>query len=447
MSITAHPGLILSQKPAQVQKLVMTPQLQAAIRLLALPRVEFEQAVQKELLENPLLEDAGTTVDMDPYPAGKKGAGNSSGEHRDFETYTARAETLVEHVLTQVLDAFGSHEDRTVAAAIAGNLNRDGYLAISTGEVAGLCDSPVDGVERVLSVMQTFDPAGICARDLKECLLIQCGRSGLNGTPVETILRGHLQDLEVGNYRRISKKIGLPVKKILAALETIRALEPKPGRAFYDTVSRYIEPDLYVIRQGTGFKVILNERGLPVLRISDHYRGLLKRWHAAGETERTYLQEKMKSARWFINSVGQRRRTICSVMEAIVERQPEFFEKGPAQLKPMVLRDIAEQVGVVESTVSRAIADKYAQTPHGLLALRSFFSSGLPTDSGRQASSSVVRDRVKEIIAGEDRQKPLSDDRISDILRTSGIIIARRTVAKYRGQLGILPSNCRRVIV
>jgi RNA polymerase sigma-54 factor len=439
-------GLTISPKPLLAPKLIMTPQLQAAIKLLAMPRQELEQAIEKELLENPLLEDAGGVIDTGPYPGGGRGSGGSDGQ-RDFEAYTAREETLAEHVLAQVLDAFDDRPSRQIAAVLTGNLDRNGYLAISTAEAAALCRSFLAEVERVLAVMQGFDPPGICARDLSECLLIQTERKGLGESLVGKIIRSHLTDLERGNYRGIVKKTRCSTAKVLAAVELIRQLEPKPGRAFYNETSRYVEPDLYVTSDGDGFKVFLNERGLPALQISARYRSLLKKWSGAGDEERDYLREKLKAAQWFINSVEQRRRTIRRVMAAIVARQRGFFEQGRAHLKPMVLKDIAGEIGMVESTVSRAISDKYVQTPHGLIPLKSFFSSALQGRNGGEVSSSVARDRVGALVAAEDKRMPLSDEKIARRLMEEGIHLARRTVAKYREQLGILPSSRRKIVL
>jgi len=304
------------------------------------------------------------------------------------------------------------------------------------------CES--EKVEEVLALMQTFDPPGVCARDLRECLLLQMDRSGSANLLACDIISNHLEHLGKRDFKSIAKALRVKQEEVISAASFITALEPRPGRQFGDEPMQYIEPDIYVFKIKNEFVIRLNSSGLPMLRISSFFKEALKNGKKITDEANDYLKEKLRSAQWLIRSIHERQRTIYRVMESILRSQRDFFEKGIANLKPMVLRDVAEDIDMAESTVSRVTANKYVHTPHGIFELKYFFTSHVKSNYGEPVSSTVVQEKIRQIVSAENPQKPLSDDKITRILQTSGIDIARRTVAKYRENIGILASSRRK---
>jgi RNA polymerase sigma-54 factor len=334
-------------------------------------------------------------------------------------------------------------EEKKIGSLIAGSLNNDGYITVSIKEISEMSGCEPEKVEKVLALMQTFDPPGVCARDLRECLLLQIERSGSANPLACDIISNHLEHLGKRDFKSIAKALRVKQEEVTSAVAVIMALEPRPGRQFGDEPLQYIEPDIYVFKIKNEFVISLNNNGLPLLRISSFFKEALKKGNKITNEANDYLRDKLRSAQWLIRSIHERQRTIYRVMKSILRSQHGFFEKGITHLKPMVLRDVARDIDMAESTVSRVTANKYAHTPHGIFELKYFFTSHVKSNYGEPVSSTVVQEKIRQIVAAEDPQKPLSDDKITRILQTSGINIARRTVAKYRENIGI-PSSSRR---
>ena len=476
-------ALELRQQLKLTQQLIMTPQLQMAIKLLQLSRLELMDTIRTELEENPALEEVpeGTaaeqsteqteaataespevkevTIDdkiqedidwsnyLDEYNT--PGRVHHESEDRDtprFESFIASNESLNDHLLWQFLMTKPDMEEEKIASLIIGNLNKDGYLEVSVEEIAHTSGSTPEKIEEILSIIQTFDPIGVCARDLSECLLIQAKFLGLDDTIVIDIITNHLSNLEKKNYKAICKALKKSMDEVVSAINVIKSLEPKPGREFSDETPQYINPDIYVYKLEDEFVIMLNDDGMPKLRVNSFYKSSISRGkNISGEAE-DYIQGKMRSAAWLIKSIHQRQKTIYRVMESILGFQREFFDKGIAYLKPMVLRDVAQDIQMHESTISRVTTNKYAFTPQGIFELKYFFNSSIKRSQGGSIASASVQEKIRQIIAGEDPKKPYSDDKIAQILKEDQITIARRTVAKYREMLKVLPSNKRKQI-
>jgi RNA polymerase sigma-54 factor len=474
----------LRQQLRLTQQLVMTPQLQQAIKLLQLSRLELLDAINQELQENPLLEVTQEEVNAEaqspekgssPFPANEShllkpvtieektrddfdwtnyvDEYNTPGpsyffedEERDTPKYENRMfhpESLNDHLKWQLLLSDFTQPEEDVGTLIVGNLNTDGYLQATVEEIAEMANTSPDFVESVLRKMQTFDPVGVCARDLKECLLIQAKHLGITDPLFFDIIKNHIQHLENKNYKAIAKDLNISLTDVVACVDVITRMEPKPGRQFSVEESQYISPDIFVYKVGDEFVIVLNDDGMPKLRISPFYKDTISSKNIS-ENTREYIQNKLKSAVWLIRSIHQRQRTIYKVMESIVNHQREFLEKGINSLKPMVLRDVAEDIGMHESTVSRVTTNKYAHTPQGLFELKFFFSSSINRIYGEAIASASVKEKIRQIVQSEDVTKPYSDRKIVSILAQSNIRIARRTVAKYREVLGVLPSSKRK---
>ena len=461
----------------------MTPQLQMAIKLLQLSRLELMDTIQTELEENPALEEvpegtpaeqtgeqaeAATTestevkevtieekiqedIDWSNYldEYNTPGRVHHESEDRDtprFEAFIASTESLNDHLLWQFLMTKPDQEEERIGSLIIGNLNKDGYLDVSDEEIANSSGSSPEKIEEIISIIQTFDPVGVCARNLSECLLIQAKFLGLDDTIVIDIITNHLSNLEKKNYKAICKALKKSMDEVVSAINVIKSLEPKPGRQFNDETPQYINPDIYVYKLENEFVIMLNDDGMPKLRVNSFYKSSISRGkNISGEAE-DYIQEKMRSAAWLIKSIHQRQKTIYKVMESILGYQREFFDKGIAYLKPMVLRDVAQDIQMHESTISRVTTNKYAFTPQGIFELKYFFNSSIRRSHGGSIASASVQEKIRQIIAAENPKKPYSDDKIAQILKEDQISIARRTVAKYREMLKVLPSNKRKQI-
>lgn len=463
------------------QSLVITPQLQQAIKLLQMSRMELESAVRAELEENPILEEAETLKEEDlqrtkevaeqvegaeandpnaqdpqkqdefeweayieanqkPPQSGMAG----SEEIMNYENVITASETLADHLYWQVkMNGFSEEEERA-ADALIGAIDDDGWLKIPLDQIAEEEGLELDLLEDTLTLIHEFDPPGVGARDLKECLLIQAKHLEEDTHDLVHLINNHLKELEKKNYEAIAKAMGREVEDIIELCKIIYAMDPKPGRAYATADTHYVTPDVYVYKVGDDYVVSLNEDGLPRLKISNFYKNVLKGGKSGDKTQ-DYIQEKLRSAVWLIKSIHQRQRTIYKVAESIVKHQKDFFERGSEYLKPMVLRDIANDIGMHESTVSRVTTAKYVHTPQGIYELKYFFNSGISSsDGGDSLASESVKVKIKDLVAKEDPKNPLSDQKIVDLLKTDGIQIARRTVAKYRDVLKILPSSQRK---
>ena len=493
------------------QKLIMTPQLQQAIKLLQLSRLELQQTLSQHLMENPLLEELQTDADAEEQEAeeaetaeqvqqtgtetreressegskpedterpdeisqgswddyfdndriagGRESSAASKDDLPSYEQTLTKPTSLEDHLLWQLGLMEVSGTEKTIARAIIGNIDDDGYLRTPAGDIAADVKESVEMVESVLRQVQSLDPAGVGARDLQECLLIQLGfldrtaigptakRSGsLKGSLVESIVRFHLKDVEKKQYARVAKALDTTVEAVVDAMHVIEGLEPKPGRPYFSANNFAIVPDVFVVKNEGEWTVLLNDDGLPRLRISPYYKQMM-----AGslkedtDAAKVYMEEKHRGAQWLIRSLEQRNKTILKVVRSIVKFQEPFFEQGVQHLKPLVLKQVAEDIGMHESTISRVTANKYMYCPQGMLELKFFFNTALQrTDQSQDALSSVtVREMIKKMIADEDPRRPLKDEEIAARLQNHQIIIARRTVAKYRSELNI-PSASQR---
>jgi RNA polymerase sigma-54 factor len=477
-------ALELKQSLKLSQRIIMTPQLQQAIKFLQLSRLELCQTIDHEMEANPLLEEVPVDeieekaveegkkeepvnkeeplrevriketiredFDWDSYISEYNTAWASSPyegteDRPSFESLITPKTNLYSHLLWQLQLSDLDETQRGIGGYIIGNIDSDGYLQTSIDNIMSETRQSREEVLRVLDVIHQFDPLGVGARDNRECLLVQLRFQGLAGSIAEKIVTDHMKQLEKKRYSHIAKSLGVPVEKVLDAVSVIGFLEPKPGRFYNDEETIYIIPDVYVYKMGDEFMIFLNEDGLPKLRISSFYRETLAKKDDLSRSTREYIREKLKGASWLIKSIHQRQRTIYKVTESIVKFQREFFDSGAAHLKPMVLRDVAEDIQMHESTVSRVMNNKYMYSPFGIFELRYFLNSGIQSvDGADKVGSLSVKERIKEIIRGEDKSKPFSDQEIVHILKRLNIDIARRTVAKYREMLGILPSSQRK---
>lgn len=443
-------GVDLKQEVRLSQQLILTPQLQQAIRLLQLNRMELEEAIQEELASNPFLEEAETPVEEEPTWEGSAyGTGLRASRRKDpYEELPALEETvgvemtLQEYLLWQLRMSDLGPEQMRIGSYIIGNLDEDGYLKVPLEEIAQDLGVKVEEVEEVLKVIQDFDPPGVGARDLRECLLIQVRQREDAPELLERLLTQGFEDLMKRDLKRLSERLGVEVEEVERALCFLKLLETKPGRAFSSKASEYVVPDVFVYKKGEDYEVSLNEEGLPKLRISAYYRELLREKKEG--VPQSYLRQKFKEAQWFLKGLEQRQKTLERITRSIFKFQREFLERGLEALRPLVLKDVAEDTGLHESTVSRAIAGKYVWTPQGIFPLKFFFSSKVG-EGLVEMSSKKVKKLIEDLIAQEDPKAPLSDQEIAKILKERyGLTIARRTVAKYRESLGIPPSKERK---
>jgi RNA polymerase sigma-54 factor len=457
----------------------MTPQLQQAIKLLQLSRLELLETVHTELETNPVLEehpsesggdeekegakdsdaepklaevDAQEKIreDMDweaylsEYNKGWAESPYEAKEAPSFENVTASKPNLQSHLMWQLNMSRVTDTAKEIAIHIIGNLDDDGYLGLSLEELSQMTLRTPEEVQEALSLVQKFDPVGVAARNTQECLLIQARFQNFGGTLVEKMILDHMEKLENKKYELIAKSLSVPLGEVLAAVSIITAFEPKPGRQYSDEETIYISPDIYVFKMGDNYEIVLNEDGLPKLKINAYYRDILTSKEALEDGTKQYIQDKLKSAAWLIKSIHQRQRTIYRVTNSIVRFQREFLDKGITHLKPLVLRDVAEDIEMHESTISRVTTNKYVHTPQGVFELKYFFNSAIQCLDGESVSSETVKEHLKNIIKSENRAKPFSDQEIADMLKQHNIDVARRTVAKYREALGILPSRKRK---
>ncbi|MBF6569467.1 MAG: RNA polymerase factor sigma-54 [Candidatus Binataceae bacterium] len=508
------------------QQLVMTPQLQQAIKILQLSLPELETVIQSELERNPMLEPldsspseitntalndeelhpngeatasndgeltasespaeaeangsdpweptpmetATTAVASEPHDAAVEIKENNQLDKIDWREYVenysnnwqegafsepadedrptlentlTRKNSLEDHVMWQLRMSSLPASDQKIGAALIYNLNGAGYLEVSVEELAAQIETPGAEVERVLACIQRFDPPGVGARNLRECLSIQLKTLGMEESLAARIVANHLEMLEKHRYAEIAKALDVSLEMVGQALKVIALLEPKPGRDYGGQEPVYVVPDVFIQKVGTEFLVHLNEDAVPRLRLASYYQRVLNDGAVTTET-RDYLQERLRSARWLVKSIYQRQQTIFKVARSIIKFQHEFFEHGVSRLKPLVLKDVADDIGMHESTISRATANKYAHTPQGIFELKFFFTSGVKASDGEDVSAETVKEKIRAMVIDEQHDAPLSDQAIAEVLRSQNINIARRTVAKYREALGILPSARRK---
>lgn len=463
------------------QTLRMTPQLQQAIKLLQLSRMELETTIRKELEENPVLEEnaelaaegAEAQLEKDtaevPAPvadnpeAGEGGgeniewenyvesnwkpptaAGGGSEEIMNYENVISTTQTLFDHLMWQMSLHGFNDEEKKYASILISYIDDDGYIRVPFEEIAKEEEVDAKELEEVLPFVQEFDPPGVGARDLRECLLIQARHLQEDTKDLVELINNHLKDLEKKNYEAIAKTMGIELQDVIEMCKIIYNMDPKPGRLYLANDTHYVTPDVYVYKVGEHYMVALNEDGLPRLRISNFYKSVLSNKESKTNATSDYIHDKLRSAIWLIKSIQQRQRTIYKVTESIVRHQTEFFEKGPAFIRPMILKDVANDIGMHESTVSRVTTSKYMHTPRGIFELKYFFNSGISKTDGDSLASESVKLKIKALVDKENPKNPLSDQKIVELLKKEGIQIARRTVAKYREILKILPSSKRK---
>jgi RNA polymerase sigma-54 factor len=454
------------------QKLVMTATLQQAIKLLPLSRLELIQKVQQEILENPFLEEVATQETSDTDLANAELPQETSQDAEEFEVdweaylqdfssspdyvptiskevpsleATLKSETsLAEHLLWQLSLTVHDELEKQIGTYLIGNIDDDGYLQCQTEEVAKGFEVEGEQICAVLEVIQSFDPPGVGARDLQESLLIQLHHLDMDDSLAGKIVQHYLSQLDERYFQKIAKSFGATLNEVIAAVGLIRTLDPKPGSRFNSPRVEYIVPDVVIIKVDDDYQVVLNEDGMPSLRINALYQNVLRQNDGMQSDTREYLEEKFRSAIWLMKSVEQRRQTLLRVTKSLCKFQREFLDKGVAYLKPLVLKDVADDIGMHESTVSRVTTNKYVYTPQGVFELKFFFHSGLESLDGDAMSSVSVKDIIRKAVAAEDSRKPLTDQQLMIILEAKGVKIARRTIAKYRHELHIAPASRRR---
>lgn len=457
----------------QTQNLVMAPQLIQSLQMLQMPALKLEQKIRQELAINPMLEEIEdleqegeieqeteievaepekaeekSDVDWEEYlfddEEGYKVREQRESDEDRFEGTAASTANLYDHLNDQLMLLKLSPEEQDIGRYIIGNVAPDGYLTISVPEMAKELNVEASKIEAVLAMIQRFDPTGVAARDLRECLMIQMTEKGLTGTLAWRIVDEHINELDRKSIHQIARMMNVPEEKAQAAMETIRSLSPKPAQGRFDPAALPVIPDLIVERIGEDFVVLHNDSHIPRLQINSGYRSLMKRGQGSTQETRDYIRQKLEQARWLLNAINQRRTTMIRVMESIVDRQREFFERGQAFLRPMRMEDIAQAVSMNVATISRVSSGKYVQTPLGVYEIKYFFNSGISREDGDDLSKRSVKQRIEEVIAKEPPDKPYSDQEIYRILNKEGIQLARRTVTKYREELKIQPARLRK---
>ena len=462
------------------QKQILTPSLLQMVGLLQLNRLELRDAIEQEMMENPVLEEiaddglptdgeagqdnvetteAEVPIEDDPFEqydikavfeeymdATERHSEREEIERPNYEQFVAAAANLTDHLEWQ-LGAMATPDDfREAARNIIGNLSEEGYLVATLDELSTSGGHELSLVEQALAAVQQFDPPGVAARDLRECLLLQIEMLAPENKLARQIVSDYLKHLQNKQYRELARTLGRPLPAVMTAVDLIKGLDPRPGFRYNRVQTRLIEPDVYFVKVGDIYQVRINEDELPQLRLSPLYRRLLEHRNAAPDVRR-YVRERFNAAMQLIRNISQRKQTILRVAEVIVERQNEFLDKGPDFLRPLMIKEVAEIVGVHPSTVSRAVANKYAHTARGVIELRTFFSEAVGGAAGLNLSLLTVKRRVKKIIEGENPAKPLTDEAIAKLLAAEGIKVTRRTVAKYREDLKIPSTHQRRVKV
>jgi RNA polymerase sigma-54 factor len=469
----AGPGMHQSQNLSLQQ--VLAPQLQQSLLILQAPLLELRNLVQQEMETNPVLEELATDpnaeepaekpaeIDKDfkeefdqlakldsewrDYMAQSSSYSSRSQEEEDkrqfFFDSIATQETLQQHLMGQLNQTALDANDRKTAELIIGNIDDNGFLQTTPEEMAMNTGIPQEDFETILTLIQSFYPPGVGARDLRECLIIQLKRGGKQNSLEYKIISEHMPDLGKRRFPEIARRMGISVEQVQKCANNIAQLDPRPGQIFAAAPQNYVLPDVTVEKINGEYQVILNGEQIPHLRISNTYKDIMAQ-DGNGSEVKDYIRDKIRSGKFLIKSIHQRQQTISNIAHQIVSRQREFFDKGSAYLKPMTMVQIADVVGVHETTVSRAISGKYMATPQGVFEMKYFFTPGYQTASGESMSNTSVKEAIMDLVKSEDANSPLSDKEIVEILSERGIPIARRTVAKYRTELNILPSNMRR---
>jgi RNA polymerase sigma-54 factor len=466
-----------------VQKLILTPSLQQAIKLLPMSTLELSELLNQEMVENPMLEETpsedlqqqqeAAPEKPEEKPAQEKG---DTWDDQDYEYFfgdylddgyrprtptevkelppientLSTAASLSDHLLWQLSMQTNEPTLRAIGEAIIGNLDDDGYLVATVDELSSMGSWSTADVEQALKMVQGFDPIGVAARDLQESLLLQLRHMELAGAPAEPIaeriVSEYMRLLQNHQIPELAKKLGISIDELKRHIELIQHLDPKPGSRYNPSQSQYVIPDVYVVKVEEQYVALLNEEGLPQLRISPVYRRLLDKGGENTDETRAYVKDKFRSALWLIKSVEQRQKTIHKVATSIINFQRDFLDHGIEYLRPLVLRDVANDIGMHESTVSRVVTNKYMHTPQGVFEMKYFFHSGISSSYGEAVSSVTIKQRIRKIIEQEDARKPLSDSKIVSMLQKEGLDLARRTIAKYREELKIPTSNQRKVL-
>ncbi len=475
--------LRLKLEVRQAQKLLMTPTLQQAIKLLQLSKLDLVQLVRQELEGNPLLEElaeqTSETEGESSSAAAKEEAKEESEEVSDTEKMMAevdwedyftdnlqsdsiyenrddlpnwentltRQPSLQEHLTWQLRLSPMTEEEYKIGEMIIGNVDDDGYFRASVEDIAREFQSSAAQVEDVLDLIQAFDPAGVGARTLEECLLLQIKDNGNRAQALRQIIKYHLGDIEHKRFAAIANNLKIPQAEVSELCKIISNLDPKPGRRFNPEEVRYVVPDVFVYKLDDRYVIVLNDEGIPRLRVNNMYKRILRKGSGAPEHTRKYIEDKFRSAMWLIKSIQQRQGTLYKVAESIIKFQRNFLDNGITGLKPLTLKDVARDISMHESTVSRVTTNKYIHTPRGIYELKYFFHSGLESSSGGDSvSSERIKDMLHRLVSGEDKARPLTDIQLQDAIRQAGINIARRTITKYREALNIMPSNRRRML-
>ena len=454
------------------QRLVMTAALQQAIKLLPLSRLELIERVQQEMLDNPFLEEVPAVEESDSEAAENETIETplddarqdpeldwqvylqDDGNYEYFPTDNGRDDhsmestlsdetSLTDYLLWQLSLSEQSNLARQIGVFLIGNIDENGYLNCQIGEAAELFEVPCSEVECALEAIQGFDPAGVGARDLRECLLIQLRQLDMQDSLASSIISRHLDHIDERNFKRIARNLRVSLEDVIAAVHLIRELDPKPGGRYGASRVEYIVPDVHVVKVGEDHLVMLNDDDVPKLSINAQYQRMLRRGNGLQEDAKEYLEEKFRSAVWLVKGIEQRRQTLMKVSNSLCVFQRDFLDKGLAYLNPLVLKDVADDIGMHESTVSRVTTNKYMHTPQGVFELKFFFHSGLKSLEGDAMSSVSVKDTIRKMVGAEDSRKPLTDQQVVAVLQEKNISIARRTVAKYRRELHI-PSASRR---
>jgi RNA polymerase sigma-54 factor len=452
----------------QQQKLLMTPELRQAIAILQMSTLELGEHIQKEMEENPFLEEREPeeVPEQEKREAEAEAEANNAleqwmeyhsdrdygympqerEEEKSFENYVTSRPSLVEHLEFQLRMLSRDDQDLPIGEYLIGSIDDNGYLTVELAEVAARLEVPEARVEKVLKMIHSFHPHGVGARDLSECLMIQLCHYGKNDPIITEIVQNYLEDIGRGRLNRIAQALNISVQEVQEICDLIRTLDPKPGLQYSNSEQvKYIKPDIFVEKIDGEYVVIVNDFQFPRLTINRTYEKILRQPEAFSQEARQYLEEKMGSAMWLIKSIEQRRMTLYKVARCIVDIQKEFLDNGIAFLKPLTLREVADIVEVHESTVSRATTNKYMETPQGLYELKYFFSTGVQCRrGGERISARSIKKQIEEMVAQEDPTQPLSDEQIAQNLQEQGISISRRTIAKYRNELGIASTIIRR---
>ncbi len=463
------------------QKLVLTPQLQMAIKLLQMPQLELSQALSQELVENPFLEESADYASTEELSKEEKESMETAEDRDDaeipleklvgfttddyfeergadgrdlgyftpgtvtrpsFEYFLSESSDLFDHLLWQLRLSREDEKIRSVGELIIGNIDENGYFRGTIEEIRETSQADAETVESALRLVQSFDPPGIAARDVRECLQLQLKFLGLEGTLIDKLVVNDLDLIGKKKYAQLAKQYNVPLNEIDESVKVIEGLDPKPGRNLSSSAANYIIPDVYIVKTESGYQIVLNDEGLPKLRINSYYQRLLSQKNSIPKEDRQFLEDKLRSAIWLMKSLDQRNKTIYRVTETLLTFQKDFFDRGVNYLRPLNLKDVAAELSLHESTISRVTSNKYLSCPSGIYSFRFFFSNAIPSESG-SISSTSIKEMIRKIVSEEDSMKPLSDMRIVDIFKNQNITIARRTIAKYREELKI-PSQSQR---